>query len=74
MPDRTVIIVQRDRRRVTFATQVLKSPRGYRYPLFGSTDRNEARRMTEKQALRLLNEWRGMDRPGANKCGIEPAS
>ena len=49
MPDRTVIIVQRDRRRVTFATQVLKSPRGYRYPLFGSTDRYEASQIATQE-------------------------
>lgn len=30
--------------------------------------------MTEKQALQVLDEWRGKDRPAAGKCALEPAS
>ena len=72
MPPRRVIIVQEAKARTTYATAIMTSPNGYRYFLFGP-HRKDAHVLTERQALEVLDEWRGADRPAAGACTIHPA-
>ncbi len=71
--DRLVVVVQNAKRQRTFATKVTKSTYGFRYFLF-ERDRSKALKMTEREALTILDEWRAADRPLVNLCAIEPAS
>lgn len=72
MADRNVIIRQ-DGRTVTYATDVITSPRKFKYFLFGTSDRKKAKVMTERAALKVLDSWRTERIDNANKCAIEPA-
>lgn len=76
MPPRKVVVRQQDSRgsRSTFATAVMTSPGGYQYFLFATTRREDAMRLTEKQALQVLDSWRGAERAPAGRCIIEPAT
>ena len=73
MAARRVIVRQLARARTTFATQVVKSPGGYSYFLFGTSDPTKAMVMTEKQALKVLESWREERITNSNNCSIEPA-
>ena len=72
MADRKVVVRQ-DGKRVTYATEVITSPRKFRYFLFGTSERKRALVMTERQALTVLNSWRTEKVTNANKCSLEPA-
>ena len=72
MADRKVVVRQ-DGKKVTYATEVITSPRKFRYFLFGTDVRKRALVMTERQALTVLNSWRTEKVTNANKCSLEPA-
>ena len=76
MPPRKVVIRQEDGRgkRSTFATAVMTSPAGHQYFLFGTARREDAMRLTEKQALKVLDSWRDAEKAPAGRCIIEPAT
>jgi len=72
MADRKVIIRQ-DGKKATYATEVITSPRKFKYFLFTTSDRRKAKVMTERAALRVLDSWRSENVTNANKCSLEPA-
>lgn len=73
MPARQVVVAQVDRKRTTYATSEAKSPKGYSYPVFTISDKAQAKRYTERQALTMLDKWRSHNLAAAGKCNIEPA-
>lgn len=73
MAARKVVVRQMDKKRGVYATAVLTSPLGHQYFLFGSSERAAAMRLTEKQALAVLDSWRDAERTPAGRCIIEPA-
>lgn len=73
MPPRRVIVRQTDRKRSTFATEVVKSPKGFQYFLFGTDQPAKAMVLTERKALEVLDSWRDDKPTNANRCAIEPA-
>ena len=72
MADRKVIIRQ-EGKRVTYATEVITSPRKFKYFLFATSERKRALVMTERAALKVLDSWRSEKVTNANKCILEPA-
>lgn len=72
MADRNVIVRQ-DGKKVTYATDVITSPRKFKYFLFTTSDRKKAKVMTERAALKVLDSWRSENVTNANKCSLEPA-
>lgn len=71
--DRIVVVVQNGRRNRTYASKVMTSPHSFRYFLF-ERERSKALKLTEREALTILDEWTAADRPARNLCSIEPAS
>lgn len=76
MPPRKVVVRQEDGRgkRSTFATAVMTSPAGHQYFLFGTDRKEAALRLSEREALKVLDSWREAEKAGAGRCIIEPAS
>ena len=70
---RMVIVLQNGRRSRTYASKVMTSPHRFRYFLF-ERERSKALKLTEREALTILDEWTAADRPARNLCTIEPAS
>lgn len=73
MAARKVVVRQSGVKKGIFATAVMTSPKGYRYFLFGADVKAQALRLTEKQALTVLDSWRDAERAPAGRCLIEPA-
>jgi hypothetical protein len=74
MAARKVIVRQETRGRATFATEVIKSPKGFHYFLFGTDRAEKAKVMTERQALKVLESWRADNITNSNRCSLEPTS
>lgn len=72
MADRNVVVRQNGKK-VTYATEVITSPRKFKYFLFATSDRKRAKVMTERAALKVLDSWRSENITNANKCSLEPA-
>lgn len=72
MADRHVIVRQAGKK-ATYATEVITSPRKFKYFLFGTSDRKKAKVMTERAALKVLDSLRSENVTNANKCSLEPA-
>lgn len=72
MADRNVVI-RMEGKKVLYATEVITSPRKFKYFLFATGERKKAKVMTERQALKVLDSWRSESVTNANKCSLEPA-
>ena len=73
MAARKVVVRQVGVRKGIFATAVLTSSAGHQYFLFAADQKAHALRMTEKQALTVLDSWRETEKAAAGKCILEPA-
>lgn len=73
MAARKVVVRQTGVKKGIFATAVMTSPKGYQYFLFAADKKDQALRLTEKQALVVLDSWRDAERAPAGRCTIDPA-
>ena len=70
---RNVIVMKTDRRVSSYYTGMM-TVGDRKFPLFGTRERKDATVITEKEALKMLDAWRKLERAEANKVQLLSAS